>query len=326
MVCWMTDRPAANRVTSWPLKHTTRWVPGRGAGRALPARREHPAPRRVGGLARRSNEVGRVSLRVTQPLFYDSYRRNRATGSFILASRGHERHRRGRHDPGRRLTVDDSTRTSSGRPGTLGPRASAGETLGIAGSHRVVHRTVGLGEVHPRLRRRGTAGGPWAARLPARRRQPAHGAQRRPRFQTGPAARRTSGGSPRWPCLFADAGLVAVVALISPYAEARRRRPASCTRRPGSPSSRSTWPPRSTSARSRDPKGLYARATDGRDGVVHRRRRPLRAAGATGSSRWATTWTWAPPSTPCWSCWPADPGLAPASPGGQRPSSPTITT
>ena len=32
------------------------------------------------------NDVGRVSLRVTQPLFYDSYRRNRQTGSFILAS------------------------------------------------------------------------------------------------------------------------------------------------------------------------------------------------------------------------------------------------
>ena len=32
------------------------------------------------------NEVGRVSLRVTQPLFYDSYRRNRQTGSFILAA------------------------------------------------------------------------------------------------------------------------------------------------------------------------------------------------------------------------------------------------
>jgi bifunctional enzyme CysN/CysC len=32
------------------------------------------------------NEVGRVSLRVTQPLYYDSYRRNRATGSFIVAA------------------------------------------------------------------------------------------------------------------------------------------------------------------------------------------------------------------------------------------------
>ena len=32
------------------------------------------------------NDVGRVTLRVTQPLFYDSYRRNRQTGSFILAT------------------------------------------------------------------------------------------------------------------------------------------------------------------------------------------------------------------------------------------------
>jgi bifunctional enzyme CysN/CysC len=31
------------------------------------------------------NEVGRIALRVTQPLFYDPYRRNRQTGSFILA-------------------------------------------------------------------------------------------------------------------------------------------------------------------------------------------------------------------------------------------------
>jgi len=30
------------------------------------------------------NEIGRLSLRVTQPLFADEYRRNRATGSFIL--------------------------------------------------------------------------------------------------------------------------------------------------------------------------------------------------------------------------------------------------
>lgn len=30
------------------------------------------------------NEIGRVMLRTTQPLFYDEYRRNRHTGSFIL--------------------------------------------------------------------------------------------------------------------------------------------------------------------------------------------------------------------------------------------------
>lgn len=30
------------------------------------------------------NEIGRVSLRVTQPLFVDDYARNRLTGGFIL--------------------------------------------------------------------------------------------------------------------------------------------------------------------------------------------------------------------------------------------------
>ena len=30
------------------------------------------------------NDIGRVSLRVSQPIFHDTYRRNRNTGSFIL--------------------------------------------------------------------------------------------------------------------------------------------------------------------------------------------------------------------------------------------------
>jgi sulfate adenylyltransferase subunit 1 len=30
------------------------------------------------------NEIGRVLIRTTQPLFYDSYSRNRSTGSLIL--------------------------------------------------------------------------------------------------------------------------------------------------------------------------------------------------------------------------------------------------
>jgi len=30
------------------------------------------------------NEIGRITLRTTAPLFFDEYRRNRTTGSFIL--------------------------------------------------------------------------------------------------------------------------------------------------------------------------------------------------------------------------------------------------
>ena len=34
------------------------------------------------------NEIGRVRIRTTTPLFFDEYRRNRTTGSFILVDEG----------------------------------------------------------------------------------------------------------------------------------------------------------------------------------------------------------------------------------------------
>ncbi len=34
------------------------------------------------------NEIGRVTLRTTAPLFFDEYRKNRETGSFILVDEG----------------------------------------------------------------------------------------------------------------------------------------------------------------------------------------------------------------------------------------------
>ncbi len=40
------------------------------------------ATRRANGLA--LNEIGRVRLRTTQPMFADDYARNRTTGGFVL--------------------------------------------------------------------------------------------------------------------------------------------------------------------------------------------------------------------------------------------------
>jgi sulfate adenylyltransferase subunit 1 (EFTu-like GTPase family) len=34
------------------------------------------------------NEIGRIRLRTTQPLFFDRYRDNRGTGSFVLMEDG----------------------------------------------------------------------------------------------------------------------------------------------------------------------------------------------------------------------------------------------
>jgi bifunctional enzyme CysN/CysC len=82
MICWMTDKPLA-KGAKLAIKHTTR------TARALVKdlryrldvntlhREEAPA-----GLG--LNEIGRVVLRTTQPLFADEYRRNRTTGGFVL--------------------------------------------------------------------------------------------------------------------------------------------------------------------------------------------------------------------------------------------------
>ncbi len=82
MVCWMD--PVEMRVgAKYAIKHTTR------SARALVRSIQYeldintlqrePEP---GSLA--LNGIGRVTLRTTQPLLVDPYRRNRQTGSFIL--------------------------------------------------------------------------------------------------------------------------------------------------------------------------------------------------------------------------------------------------
>ncbi len=84
MVCWMTERPL-HPGDFLALKHTTRWV--RAVVRDIHYQLDvNTLHRDEEASTLGLNDVGRVSLRVTQPLFYDSYRRNRQTGSFILAA------------------------------------------------------------------------------------------------------------------------------------------------------------------------------------------------------------------------------------------------
>jgi bifunctional enzyme CysN/CysC len=82
MVCWLTDRPLQPGA-KYALKHTTRWC--RAVVRDLRYRLDvNSLHRDEEATALTMNEIGRVSLRATAPLMYDSYRRNRTTGSFIL--------------------------------------------------------------------------------------------------------------------------------------------------------------------------------------------------------------------------------------------------
>ncbi len=83
MVCWMSEAASLTTGAKLAIKHTTR------SARALVKNLHYRLD--VNTLHRENeinalalNEIGRVSLRTTVPLFFDDYRRNRETGSFIL--------------------------------------------------------------------------------------------------------------------------------------------------------------------------------------------------------------------------------------------------
>jgi bifunctional enzyme CysN/CysC len=91
-ICWFDDTSRLRTDIPYQLKHTTRWV-------AAEIEKLHyrldvdtlHADREAQTLE--VNEIGRVTIETASPLFFDTYRLNRTTGSFILV------------DPGTDLTV-----------------------------------------------------------------------------------------------------------------------------------------------------------------------------------------------------------------------------
>ena len=83
MVCWLTETTKLAPGTKLGIKHTTRFA--RAMVKELQYRLDVNTLHRDDEPSALSlNEIGRVTLRTTQPLFFDEYRRNRETGSFIL--------------------------------------------------------------------------------------------------------------------------------------------------------------------------------------------------------------------------------------------------
>ena len=86
MLCWFSEKPLQER-NKYVIKHTTRSA--KALVRELHYRMEVNTLHRDETTTSLSmNDMGRVSLRVTEPLFVDEYRRNRTTGSFILIDEG----------------------------------------------------------------------------------------------------------------------------------------------------------------------------------------------------------------------------------------------
>jgi sulfate adenylyltransferase subunit 1 len=86
MLCWMSEKPMMLNG-KYALKHTT--SDARCLIRDVKYKVDVNTLNRITddknvGL----NDIARVSLRTTKPLFYDSYRKNRKTGALILIDEG----------------------------------------------------------------------------------------------------------------------------------------------------------------------------------------------------------------------------------------------
>jgi bifunctional enzyme CysN/CysC len=87
MVCWMTDARVLAPQGRLLVKHTTRTV--KTIVRDLQYRLDVNTLHRDETASELGlNEIGRVTLRLTQPLFCDPYARNRMTGGLILIDEG----------------------------------------------------------------------------------------------------------------------------------------------------------------------------------------------------------------------------------------------
>jgi len=201
MVCWLGDRSALAPGSRLLVQHTTREV--RATVQALRYRLDITTLHRDESAESLSlNEIGRITLHTHAPLAYDGYRRNRATGSFVL--------------------IDEATNDTVGAGMILRPaaptvvwhrtevaRATPGCTVWLTGLSAAGKSTIAA-EVERLL----IAAGRPAYLLDGDNLR--HGLNSDLGFSAQDRAEnvRRVGEVAR---LFADAGVVALVALISPY-------------------------------------------------------------------------------------------------------------
>jgi len=83
MVCWLSDQTTLSLGARYTIQHTTRST--RATVEAFDYRLDvNTLHRDEESTSLDLNEIGRIRLRTQQPLLFDAYRRSRQTGSFIL--------------------------------------------------------------------------------------------------------------------------------------------------------------------------------------------------------------------------------------------------
>jgi sulfate adenylyltransferase subunit 1 len=86
MICWMNQRPV-NLNSKFFVRHITNET--RGVLKEIQYKLDISSLQRVEGVDQlMMNDIARVRIRTAQPLTFDSYRKNRITGSLILVDEG----------------------------------------------------------------------------------------------------------------------------------------------------------------------------------------------------------------------------------------------
>ncbi|GAA3395154.1 adenylyl-sulfate kinase [Cryptosporangium minutisporangium] len=278
MLCWFAERSALTVGGRYVLRHTT--LQTRAQVSALEYRLDvNTLHRDPAATDLRLNQIGRVRLHTQQPLAFDPYRRNRATGGFILVDEvTNETVAAGMLTgpaapplpassaavPARSPSVTSPTVTTSpavtwhASGVTRAERESRGATVWLTGLP-----ASGKSSVAVELERRLVAAGRPAYLLDGDNLR--HGLCADLGFTPADRAEnvRRVGEVAR---LFADAGTVAVVSLVSPY-RADRDAVRAGHRAAGLPFVEVFVDTPVDVCAARDPKGLYARGEPGLTGV-----------------------------------------------------------
>ncbi|KAA9161570.1 adenylyl-sulfate kinase [Amycolatopsis acidicola] len=250
MVCWFADPSSLSVGGTYTLQHTTRSTTAEVA--ALDYRLDVNTLHREQADSLSLNDIGRVRIRTRQPVLFDPYRRNRETGSFIL--------------------IDNATNNTVAAGMITGPslpasrvvwhsaavsrdeRSTQGKTVWLTGLSASGKSTVAV-----ELERLLVSAGRPAYLLDGDNLR--HGLNADLGFSAADRAEnvRRVGEVAK---LFADAGLIAIVSLISPYRVDRARARAAHESAGLSFVEVFVDTPLQV-CESRDPKGMYAKARAG---------------------------------------------------------------
>jgi bifunctional enzyme CysN/CysC len=251
MVCWFTAASALTEGATYTIMHTTRST--RASVKQLDYRLDVNTLHRDEDADQLGlNEIGRVRLRTQQPLLFDSYRRNRDTGSFIL--------------------IDEATNNTVAAGMITGPSQSEANVVWHGGAVTREQRPTrgltvwitglsgsGKSSVAVELERRLVASGRPAYLLDGDNLR--HGLNSDLGFSAEDRAenvRRVAAVAQ----LLADAGVVALVSLVSPY-RADRDAARDAHEQAGLPFLEVFMDTPLEVCEQRDPKGMYAKARAG---------------------------------------------------------------